>query len=115
LGVEARGADMPKMDRKQVRLDKRQQKWLKRAAKARDVSQAEIIREAIDRYILAEEAAAKQPDEKRKAKRRPAPERPAKHGVAERLPRAPKRNKPSKWHSDDPFEERLRQIEQLTQ
>ncbi len=101
---------MSKMDRKQVRLDKRQHKWLKRAAKARGVPQAEVIREAIDFYIAAQtesKARAKQKRARKSGITAPA-RRPA-----QRAPAAPTESQ-SKWRGDDPHEERLRQIERLT-
>lgn len=36
------------MVRKQIYIHKRQEEWLKRASKARGISEAEVIREAID-------------------------------------------------------------------
>lgn len=102
---------MSKMDRKQVHLDKRQHKWLKRTAKARGVPQGQVIREAIDFYIASqtENKARAQQKQTRKAgaTSRPA-RRPAKR------PPTPCGDSPSKWRSDDPYEERLRQIERLT-
>lgn len=109
---------MAKMDRKQVRLDKRQQKWLKRTAKARGVPQAEIVREAIDWYIAAQAEGGPAAKQKRAPKRgaasrparRPSPRSPK----ASPPPATPAADSPSKWRGDDPHEERLRQIEQLT-
>jgi predicted DNA-binding protein len=102
---------MSKMDRKQVRLDKRQHKWLKRAAKARGVPQAEVIREAIDFYIAAQTESTARAKQKRARKANATSTPPRRTS-----PRAPKpsADSPSKWHGDDPHEERLRQIEQLT-
>lgn len=42
---------MPQMVRKQIYIDKRQKAQLKRAAKARGVSEAELIRQAIDQKL----------------------------------------------------------------
>lgn len=61
------------MDRKQVRLDKRQHKWLKRAAKARGVPQAEVIPEAIDFYIASETESDAGATHKRAKKAGPTP------------------------------------------
>jgi len=101
---------MPKMDRKQVRLDERQHKWLKRAAKARGVPQAEVIREAIDFYIAAqkERKAGAQHKRTRKGAPKGPPARPSP------TPSAPPADRSTKWRGDDPYEERLRQIERLT-
>ena len=116
---------MPKMDRKQIRLDKRQHKWLKRVAKARGVPQAEVIREAIAFYIEAQSAlndsgpkkpAANDKGAKRKSKKSPAqPARQPRPAKRQRPPvkEGPAPDQPSKWRSDDPYEERLRQIERL--
>lgn len=38
----------PRMIRKQIYILKRQDEWLKRLAKARGISEAEVIRQAID-------------------------------------------------------------------
>ncbi len=43
---------MTQMLRKQIYIPKRQQVQLKRLAKARGVSEAEVIRQAIDREVL---------------------------------------------------------------
>ena len=102
---------MSKMDRKQVRLDKRQHKWLKRAAKARGVPQAQVFREAIDFYIAAQtqrKARAEQKQARKAGATSPPARRPAKR------PPTPTGDSPSKWRGDDPHEERLRQIERLT-
>jgi hypothetical protein len=42
---------MTQMVRKQIYIDKRQKAQLKRAAKARGTSEAELIRQAIDRQL----------------------------------------------------------------
>ena len=101
---------MPKMDRKQVRLDKRQHKWLKRAAKTRGVPQAEVIREAIDFYIAA------QTERKARAEQKQTRQTVPKASRARRspTPSASGADSPAKWRGDDPYEERLRQIERLT-
>ncbi|MGQ9814583.1 MAG: hypothetical protein ACUVR3_05455 [Candidatus Roseilinea sp.] len=99
------------MDRKQVCLDKRQHKWLKRAAKARGVPQAQIIREALDFYIAAQAEDKRGAEQKQTAKAgaaRTPTRRPTKR------PPTPTGDSPSKWRGDDPHEERLRQIERLT-
>ena len=116
---------MPKMDRKQIRLDKRQHKWLKRVAKARGIPQAEIVREAIGFYIAAQ-AAAIDDGPKKPKKSDPVAKRESKKSSVEPAaqPRPAKRKRSpsdsgpapdpaSKWRSDDPHEERLNQIERL--
>ncbi len=101
---------MSKMDRKQVRLDKRQHKWLKRVAKTRGVPQAEVIREAIDFYIAAQTERNAEIQQKRA--RESSVTAPARR-PAKRAPAAPTQSQ-SKWRGNDPHEERLRQIERLT-
>lgn len=108
---------MSKMDRKHIHLEKRQHKWLKQAATARGVPQAEIIREAIDLYIASQTARAVRAKQKRAgpanakstSARRPSHQAPKPPTSA-----TPRADTPSKWRGDDPNEERLRQIERLT-
>ncbi|MCS7060056.1 MAG: ribbon-helix-helix protein, CopG family [Anaerolineae bacterium] len=107
---------MAKMDCKQVRLDKRQHKWLKQTAKARGLPQAEIIREAIDFYIAAQAAGTEiVPAKQKRAKAKPKA-RSTSGVVRPRAQRAESDRAPSasKWRADDPYEQRLRQIEHLT-
>jgi hypothetical protein len=43
---------MTQLIRKQIYIEKRQDLWLKRQAKSRGISEAELIREALDRQAL---------------------------------------------------------------
>jgi hypothetical protein len=53
---------MTQMIRKQIYIEKRQQQMLKRLAKVRQVSEAEIIRQAIDQQTVNIRSASYHPD-----------------------------------------------------
>ncbi len=88
---------MAQMVRKQIYIEQRHERLLKRISKARGVSEAELIRQAIERGILGEKLPLLAPDQAawdkilRFAKRRKA------------LPRSAR---PYRWNRLDAYEER---------
>ena len=96
---------MAQMIRKQIYIQKRQQAMLKRLAKARGTSEAEVIRQAIDR-------------ETRLGAAQPVQHDPS--ALAEIVQFALNRRKlgvtgePYRWNRDDGYEERLSRYDRLS-
>jgi hypothetical protein len=89
---------MAQMIRKQIYIQRRQQAILRRLARARGVSEAELIRQAIDNHVTAGARLA-QPD-------------PEAWGKARRFmlslhARGPAQGQPRTWKREDLYEERL--------
>jgi hypothetical protein len=91
---------MTLMVRKQIYIQKRQQVLLKRMAKARGVSEAEIIREAIDQQIGGSVTRVQHPDPDAFAQA-------YQHMLARR---ALAGGEPYQWRREDAYEERLEQL-----
>ena len=91
---------MTQMIRKQIYIQKRQELLLKRMAKARGVSEAEIIREAIDQQIGGNVTRAQHPDPE-------AFQKAYQHMLARRSLAGAE---PYEWRRDDAYEERLEQL-----
>jgi hypothetical protein len=90
---------MAQMLRKQIYIRKQQQALLKRLAKARGVSEAEIVRRAIDQQAAAAEprSAPVDPEAWEKARR-----------FMQRLrAQGPLAGRPRNWTRDELYEERL--------
>lgn len=98
---------MTQLVRKQIYIEKRQDALLKRQAKLRGVSEAELIREAIDRQ-LAQAAVRKplRPDQE-------AWERALKF-MKELRARGPLPVQGRTWKREDAYEERLSRYERRT-
>lgn len=90
---------MAQMVRKQIYIQKRQQTTLKRLARLRGVSEAELIREAIDRQIRDAAARPAHPDPQ-------AWERAHKFMLALRA-QGPIPNRPRQWTRAQLYAERL--------
>ena len=88
---------MSQMVRKQIYIRKRQETMLKRLARARGVSEAELIREAIDRQLSGRFTRAGQPDVA-------ALDKAFRFMQARRMRPA---GKPYRWQREDAYEERL--------
>ena len=90
---------MPAKVRKQIYLDQRQNRLLKRLAEARGVSEAEVVRELIDWEAVAG-AARPQP-----------PSQAAWEAIlkfSQQRAQAGKAGEPYQWNRDEIYEERLR-------
>jgi hypothetical protein len=99
---------MTQMVRKQIYIDKRHNLLLKRLARARQVSEAEVIRQALDREALA-------------LTRAPGVGRPD-SGAWELVQRAMEARRglgrqgaPYRWKRDDAYAERDEQFDRLSQ
>ncbi len=90
---------MVQMVRKQIYILKQQEAQLKRLAKARGVSEAEIIREALDQELKGGASHSFQPDPK-------AWEEALKF-MRELRARGPLPDRRRKWTRDELYEERL--------
>jgi len=90
---------MAVMVRKQVYLEPRQDEWLKYLAKKRGVSEAELIRQAIDRQISGTGGAVLPPD--------PAAWEQALQFMLELRKRGPLPGQQRTWTREDLYEERL--------
>jgi hypothetical protein len=93
---------MSLMERKQIYIKKHQQAQLKRLAQARGVSEAEVIRQAIDREVQEE----------------PIKPMPTDHDAWEEILRFVEARKaleptgkPYKWNREDAYEERMRKFD----
>jgi len=97
---------MSQMVRKQIYIQKRQETQLKRLAKARHVSEAQLIREAIDQKLSGGSVHAFQP----------APEAWEKALAFMQTLRArgPIPDRPRAWKREDAYEERLSRYERST-
>lgn len=89
---------MSEMMRKQIYISRRQQALLKRLAKERGLSEAEIVRQAIDRearHVVSREAQSSQDawDNARKL-------------MLELSALGPLENQPRRWKRDDAYEDR---------
>jgi hypothetical protein len=84
---------MSQMVRKQIYLYKQQETMLRRVAEARGVSEAEIIRQALDQVLIASGEAAS-------TNKSPLDE------FVELARSNKKRGKPYKWNRQDAYEER---------
>jgi Ribbon-helix-helix protein, copG family len=91
---------MTQMIRKQIYVQKRQDTLLKRMAKARGVSEAEIIREAIDQQIGGGQTSTLHPDPD-------AFEQAYQHMLARRSLAS---GEPYNWRREDAYKERLAQL-----
>jgi len=89
---------MSQMMRKQIYIQKRQQVLLRRLARARGVSEAELIRQAIDNHVSAGARLA-QPDPEAWEKARRFMLALHAHG--------PVQGQPRNWKREDLYEERL--------
>ena len=89
---------MTQMIRKQIYIQRRQQAILRRLARARGVSEAELIRQAIDTHVSAGARLA-QPD--------PEAWEKARRFMVTLLARGPVQGQPRNWKRDDLYEERL--------
>jgi len=89
---------MTQMVRKQIYIQKRQQAVLKRLARARGVSEAELIRQAIDHHVSAGTRSA-QPD--------PEAWEKAHRFMLALQARGPLHGQPRNWKREDLYEERL--------
>jgi hypothetical protein len=96
---------MSQMVRKQIYIRKRQQAVLKRLARARGVSEAELIREAIDRQLAGRFTHTAQPDA----------EALDKALEFMRARRAQGGGRPYQWKREDAYEERLGRYERKAQ
>jgi hypothetical protein len=90
---------MAQMIRKQIYIQKRQETILKKLARLRQVSEAELIREAIDRQINALGPRASPPD--------PAAWEKAHRFMLELVARGPIADRPRTWKREDAYEERM--------
>jgi hypothetical protein len=90
---------MPTKIRKQIYLEKRQDKQLKRIAEARGVSEAQVIRELIDAQAAGAAATALPAD--------PAAWETARMTMLDLLAQGPLPNRRRNWTRDDLYEERL--------
>jgi hypothetical protein len=93
---------MALMVRKQIYIKKHQQAQLKRLAQSRGVSEAEVIRQAIDREVQEE----------------PVKPMPADHDAWEEILRfvearkaSGATGKPYKWNREDAYEEQMRKFD----
>ena len=89
---------MTQMVRKQIYLQRRQQAILRRLARSRGVSEAELIRQAIDHHVSAG-ARLTQPDPQAWAK--------ARRFMLSLHARGPVQGQPRNWKREDLYEERL--------
>ena len=89
---------MAQMIRKQIYIQRRQQAILKRLARARGVSEAELIRQAIDNQVNAS-ARLTLPD--------PEAWEKAHRFMVTLHARGPVQGQPRNWKRDDLYEERL--------
>lgn len=87
------------MIRKQIYLGKRQEQLLKRLAKARGISEAEIIRQALDRELNQGTLHHQRRDPEAWAR--------ARRVMLALQAQGPLPNQPRKWKRDDLYEERL--------
>jgi hypothetical protein len=94
---------MEQMIRKQIYILRRQQTLLKRAAKKRGVSEAEIIRRALDRELSAS-AALPLPSEI-------DPFEKAMLFIQERRAQVTPSGKPYRWRREDAYEERMNRLD----
>ena len=95
---------MAQMVRKQIYIRKRQQALLKRLAKARGVSEAEIIRQAIDQQAASPGSPAfvPNPDAWEEVLR-----------VIDSLGPVDPSRQPYRWRRDDAYEERLSRFDRF--
>lgn len=98
---------MAQMVRKQIYIQKRQETILRRLARQRQVSEAELIREAIDRQINDPRARPSQPD--------PAAWEKAYHFMLSRQKGARSNGKPYRWKREDAYDDRLQHYDRKTQ
>ena len=89
---------MAQMIRKQIYIQRRQQAILKRLARARGVSEAELIRQAIDNHVSAGARLA-QPDPEAWDK--------ARRFMLAVHARGPVQGQPRNWKREDLYEERV--------
>ena len=89
---------MSQMMRKQIYIQKRQQARLRRLARARGVSEAELIRQAIDNHVSAGARLA-QPD--------PEAWKKARRFMLALHARGRVQGQPRNWKREDLYEERL--------
>jgi hypothetical protein len=104
LYTTLRVVKMTQMIRKQIYIQKRQQTLLKRLAKARGTSEAEIIREAIDQQAAGGTAHQLPLDEAAWEQARAFIEKRRKQGV---------QGQPYQWRREDAYDERLSRFNQL--
>lgn len=90
---------MNQMIRKQIYLGKRQELFLKRLAKARGISEAEIIRQALDRELNLGSRQRKQRDPEAWAR--------ARRVMLALQAQGPLPNRPRRWKRDDLYQERV--------
>jgi hypothetical protein len=91
---------MARMVRKQIYIQKRQETVLKKLARRRQVSEAELIREAIDRQIGEPGTRPSRPD--------PEAWEKAYQFMLARRKAAGSNGKPYRWKREDAYEDRLR-------
>ena len=90
---------MSQMIRKQIYIEKRQEAILRKLARQRQVSEAELIREAIDRQLGDSSSHPIRPD--------PAAWDRAHKFMLELRARGPLPNQPRTWKREDAYEERM--------
>ncbi|MGB8647229.1 MAG: CopG family transcriptional regulator [Anaerolineae bacterium] len=90
---------MTQMVRKQIYIPRQQEARLKRLAKARGVSEAEIIRQALDRQLSGGASQPFQPD--------PKAWEEARQFMRELVAQGPLPNRRRQWTRDELYEERL--------
>lgn len=95
---------MSQMIRKQIYIQKRQQTLLKRLAKARGTSEAEIIRQAIDQQAAGGSARQLPLDDAAWERARAFIEKRRKQG---------NQGEPYRWRREDAYEERLSRFNQI--
>jgi hypothetical protein len=90
---------MPTKVRKQIYLEPRQNRQLKRLAEARGVSEAEVVRQLISAEVSGSAASALPPD--------PAAWEKAHHTMLKLLAQGPLPNRRRTWKRDDLYGERM--------
>ena len=94
---------MIQMVRKQIYIPKRQQVLLKRRAKARGISEAELIRQALDRDLAGGWARVFQQDPEAWDK--------VQHFALARRTHAKTNTRSYQWKREDAYEERLKRFD----
>ncbi len=92
---------METMVRKQIYIRKRQEQMLKRQAKLRGVSEAEFLREALDRALTQKDALRFQGD----------PQAFAQFEKFITRKRKGASDKPYRWNREDAYQDRMRDLE----
>jgi hypothetical protein len=91
--------EMSQMIRKQIYIQKRQQARLRRLARARGISEAAVIREALDRQLSAKATETFQPD--------PAAWKALNEFMLTQQALGPLEQRSRDWKREDLYEERL--------